>query len=375
MKTRLSTILITCFLVISLAPLALVSALNYSQTRSRLRREITGQLRINADNKARLLESYLLGKKKLVTALAYSPTLMATMGRLEQVFKTRGLDDPEYAEIARRVNPFLAFRKDELEFLDLLVLSVDGQVLFSVARKNDLGTNVRSGPYKDSPLAQAFANASTSLRTESSDFEFYPPSNKVAAFIATPLEKQGTIIGVLAAQLEIDRISDIAGDYAGLGQTGEIVVGRKIGNDAVFLTPTRHDRQAAFHRRYRITGPSRHPLAEAVQGVNGEGATRDYRGREVWAVWRYLPGFNWGMVVKVDEDEAFASLAQMRTTALSIAGLASCLVLLTAVGVARWIVVPIVGLKDSTRQLAKGNYSHRAARVQDRGGHGPGPVL
>ena len=101
-------------------------------------------------------------------------------------------------------------------------------------------------------------------------------------------------------------------------------------------------------------------MAIAVQGVNGEGAAKDYLGHDVWAVWRYLPGLKWGMVVKIDVDEAFAPLAQMRNTALSIAGLASCLVLLAALGVARWIVVPIVGLKDSTRQLAVGNFSHRA---------------
>ena len=182
---------------------------------------------------------------------------MATIGRLEQVFKNKGLNAPEYAEIDRKIRPFLAFRKEELEFHDLLLLSPDGQVIFSLAREADLGTNLRSGPYKDSPLAQAFDNASLLLTAEISDFDFYPPSKKVAAFIAAPLEKEGTIIGVLAAQLDIDRVSAIAGDYDGLGQTGEIVVGRKIGDEAVFLTPTRHDPEAAFKRRYRLADASR----------------------------------------------------------------------------------------------------------------------
>ena len=114
MKTRLSTILIACFLVISLGPLVLVAALSYSQAQSRLCREITSQLRIIADNKARQLESYVLEKKKTVTAFAYSPTLMATIGRLEQVFKNKGLDAPEYAEIDRKIRPFLTFRNEEL---------------------------------------------------------------------------------------------------------------------------------------------------------------------------------------------------------------------------------------------------------------------
>ena len=59
----------------------------------------------------------------------------------------------------------------------------------------------------------------------------------MAAFIAAPLEKEGSVIGVLAAQLDIDRISAISSDYAGLGQTGEIVLGRRIGDEVIFLTP------------------------------------------------------------------------------------------------------------------------------------------
>ena len=47
-----------------------------------------------------------------------------------------------------------------------------------------MGADLRNGPYKDSPLAQAFDHASKALATEISDFAPYPPSNKPAAFIA-----------------------------------------------------------------------------------------------------------------------------------------------------------------------------------------------
>ena len=233
-------------------------------------------------------------------------------------------------------------------------------MIFSLARGNDLGTNLTVVSNKDSPLAKAFNNASILMKTEISDFEIYPPTKQIAAFIAAPLEEEGTIIGVLAAQIDIDRISAIAGDSLGLGQTGEIVLGRRIGDEVLLLTPTRHDPEAESHRRYRLADSPRPPLVTAVQVGNGEGAAKDYLAHDVWAVWRYLPALKLGMVVKVDMDEAFAPLADMRNTALIIAGLASCFVFLAALGLARWIVVPIVGLKDTTRQLAVGNFSHRA---------------
>ena len=111
MKLRLFTILVVCFLLISLGPLGLVAALSYSQARSRLSSGITSQLRIIADDRARERELYVQEKQRLVTALAYSPTLIATVGRLEQAFKSKGLHAPEYADIDRRIRPFLTFRK------------------------------------------------------------------------------------------------------------------------------------------------------------------------------------------------------------------------------------------------------------------------
>ena len=62
----------------------------------------------------------------------------------------------------------------------------------------------------------------------------------------------------------------------------------------------------------------------------------------------------------MDVDEAFAPLAEMRDMAVFIACLATLMVLLAAIVVGNWLVLPIAGLKDSTRQLAAGNFSHRA---------------
>ena len=36
------------------------------------------------------------------------------------------------------------------------------------------------------------------------------------------------------------------------------------------------------------------------------GEAIDYRGNSVIAAWSYLPSFRWGMVVKQDDEEAFA---------------------------------------------------------------------
>ncbi len=48
------------------------------------------------------------------------------------------------------------------------------------------------------------------------------------------------------------------------------------------------------------------PMEQAFSGKRGKGLHMDYRGHEVLAVWKYLPSFDWGIAVKIDNEEAFA---------------------------------------------------------------------
>ena len=89
-------------------------------------------------------------------------------------------------------------------------------------------------------------------------------------------------------------------------------MGKKIGNQVVYLNPLRHDPNAALKRNISIGEEIGGPMQEAVQGRNGAGQLIDYRGKKVIAAWRYIPSLDWGMVAKIDTDEAFADVTNLR---------------------------------------------------------------
>ncbi len=353
--------LILWFLVISLVPLSSVAYMAYVNGQQHLKKEVTNQLRAIADTRARLIEIYVLERSRDVATLSRMPTLIDAMEKLERAFDQSGIDSPAYTSVEHEVRPFLTYYKEAADYYDLFLISTSGNAIFSVNKGEDLGSNYRTGVYKHSILANVFDKASMLLETQVSDFDYYQATNEPAAFIAAPIIKDGQVIGVVALQVTNREVYALAQNYAGLGQTGEILIGAKINDKAVFMTPVRHDINADFRRRITIGSDRELALQEAVQGTRGEGVVTDYLGEEVLAVWRYQPAFGWGVVVKIDTAEAFSPIMILRTNSFIIAIIAMLLVISAAWLVSRSISKPIRSLTQSARVIAKGDLSHQAS--------------
>lgn len=361
MKRGVFARLLLWLLLISLVPLSAVAYMAYVNGQKHLKKEVTNQLRTIADTRARLIEIYVLERSRDVSALSRMPTIIDAMEKLEHAFDRSGIDSPAYTSVEDGVRPFLTYYKEAAGYYDLFLISTSGDAIFSVNKGEDLGSNYRTGVYKHSILANVFDKASTLLETQVSDFDYYQATNEPAAFIAAPIIRDGEVIGVVALQVTNREVYALAQNYAGLGQTGEILIGAKINDKAVFMTPVRHDLNADFRRRIAIGSDRESALQEAVQGTRGDGVVTDYLGNEVLAVWRYQPAFGWGVVVKIDTAEAFSPIMILRTNSFIIAAIAMLLVVLAAWLVSRSISNPIRSLTQSARVIARGDLLHKAS--------------
>ena len=87
-------------------------------------------------------------------------------------------------------------------------------------------------------------------------------------------------------------------------RTGEILLVERDGDDVIFLSPLRHASAGPVLRKPlalpRLAG------AAAVMGEERFGEFTDYRGAAVLAATRRIATTGWGLVAKVDRDEAFA---------------------------------------------------------------------
>ncbi len=358
MRSRIFRRLLAWFLLAALVPTLGAGLLAYRFVADRIDDAITESLNTAAGDRAKRIEGYFRERQRDARVMALDPTVADAVVELRTAFHEHGSESPEYQQVDARYREFLAHLAETFGYHDLFLVEPGGTIVFSVAREADFGTSLGTGEYRHSQLARVFERTCTLLDTEVSEFEFYEPSGEPAAFLAAPVFGAGELQGALALQLDTASITDLAMNFASLGETGETILASESGERITFLTPTRHDASAAFVRA--VPASSDHPVQQALAGKRGDGIYVDYRGEEVLAAWRYLPQMRWAMVVKIDTEEAFAPVRTLsRWGGLFGLAVVTALVLMALV-VARSFSRPIAALSESTAQLGSGDLTARA---------------
>lgn len=192
------------------------------------------------------------------------------------------------------------------------------------------------------------------------NFILKEPDGSISSYLTGPIKTDDKTIGVLLIKTDNDTILSMTQDYSGLGDTGEIILVKKNKNgDAIPITPLRFNKNAAFSTYW--PQDSSFPANQALKGTEAifSNAT-DYRGKEIFAATRYINDGDWGMVVKIDKDEALSPLTQLRNTlSLQFLVVAVAIFFLSRY-FAQFLTKPILSLQETAENLSKGQLSARA---------------
>jgi signal transduction histidine kinase len=339
--------LVGWFLLLTLAPLALLTLVASWDAATLLRRAATNGLVAAAERQSGRLESLLEERQTAVAALACAPSIGdALLAASSGSFDERGA-------AAAALRAFLTGYQSVSGWDDVLLVTPKRRVAFSTAGSAALGTELAGG---GTGLAVVVERALMTLGADTSDLALH--AGAPGAWVAAPVLRDGVLAGVLAVRSRDTEIDRVVNDTTGLGATGETVLTARVGGEAVFLAPTRHDPKAAFARRVRLLDfePSD---AELVRGRIRTGTAVDYRGERVLAVWTFVPEFRWTVLVKIDEAEALAPVARFRLLSALVGIPLVLVVVAAALSVARSISGPIERLTAATRAFADGDLSHR----------------
>lgn len=357
---KIRTWLIIAFLSISLIPLFVVTYISYTNGKKALINEAVKSLTSIANRQSLEIETYIHEKELLVTTMTKDPTIIESIENFDTIFQKKGLQGAEYAQIEKELLPFFSHYKETGTFQNLYLVSAKGDIIYTFKKEKDFGTNLRTGPYKNTDLAKVFHLSTTLLQTETSDFQNYPVIDELAVFISAPVLKNGKVLGALIFQLNNNKLYNVVNDYTGLGKTGETIIVSKIGNSGVYMTPTRFDKQAANTHKFLLGGKEEPFLQKILNGNKVIGITTDYRDKEVFAVgYFFLPALQWGILVKVDTQELFAPINFLKIILLSSIFVTALLVIIASFLIAKSITDPIRLLIEKTNQIAKGDLSQR----------------
>lgn len=288
-----------------------------------------------------------------------------------------------------RFNDYFSEIVTRFEYQDAVLLDTRGNVVYSVDKGVDLGTNILTGPYRESNLRDAYQKALGANVIDFvwiTDYEPYQPHlNAPTAWLVSPVGTEGRIEGVLALPMPISKINrimtaDRRWDTAGMSTTTETYLA---GSDhlmrsdsRVFLEdPKKYEREAVsagtppdvVTKAIQLGGTTLvQPVADAglraaQRGQSGMSTGTSYLGnRELQA---YAPltvphsDLHWSVLATRDESEAFTRMASFtKAIVLTIAAIVF-VICMTAMLLAQIFVRPIRRLKDGAQWINSGDYN------------------
>ncbi len=354
--------LLLSYLLVAVLPLAGLAAFYLASFETSLRETVLSNMATIADKKSGQIDSYMTERLADARLLSNRNIIRDGVVTLADAFHTGGLDSPIYRSSASQLRDALSPSNGAGDFHDVLLIDPAGNAVFSITQEQDLGTNLKDGPYRDTQLARGFELTVRTLQIQLTRFALYKPSgNQPAAFLTAPVLENGVLIGVLALQLDVNKLESVTADRTGLGRTGETVLAQKEGNDAYYTGPLRHVEDAAYWYRVPLRKAAL-PMQKALAGDRGQGVIRDYAGIEGVAAWRHLPALGWGMVVKIDTAEALAPTAQLRRITYIALALFLLFSGVVAYFLGRGLSRPIQNLTRVADRIAAGDLSQRAPR-------------
>jgi len=256
-------------------------------------------------------------------------------------------------------------------YSDAYLVNIAGDVMYSVAKQDDFGTNLLSGPLADSALAAAFQRimSAPAENVVFTDFESYGQGGETAsAFVGMQLmASSGQMVGVFILQIPEALVNQIVTQVSGLGDSTEIYL---VGDDNRTRSRSRFENGHGF----LASLPELPQIAAATS--EGQVFRRDATGlgdTTVVTSARDLSasGVDWTLVVEQDRDEVLAPVRKDRGL-LILTSLASAL-LMTLCGwwVARVFLTPINGLCSSMAAIGGGDLDAPVAEAarHDEFGH------
>ena len=346
-------LMVYLILVVSFG-LVILMAIIFQSTKSIIHDEVVAHLLSVAQSRVDQIETYILEREKNAITLANAPVVKEAINKYIEGF-SKGTESNEYITADKAFRQYLTYYSEQFGYYDILLISKQGDVVFTVAMENDFGKNLKSDLYRDTELAFVFEKSKKELETSVSQFRYYQPSGEPAVFIATPTYDKDRFIGVIAFQIRAHDLYQLSQDYTGLGETGEVVLGSIQEGIVQFVAPLRHDEGSAFQRSVMLGSHLASPIQKAVQGENGFGTAIDYQGIEIIAVWRYIPLLKWGMVAKINSSEAYDSLQRLQMITLIISVIMLTGIVLVAMLFSRTISAPILNLIQVTKEVGRGN--------------------
>jgi len=371
--------LLVFFLLVTVIPIGIVGCLSFYSARSSLLNSYSEKLTFVGMNREEQIRSYfdecmldlrflsnLQQMQSVFGAVASSQVgerSSSVAGKKGETDLTKKIE----AEIEETLKSWGGLYGTKNGYHDVLLISADGLVAYTLKRESDLGENLRRGALRDSGLARAWETAVRTGKPALVDFTYYQPSSAPAAFAAVPyLNQAGIIQGVIVLQIGTEGVNQIFHQVQGLGKTAEAYA---VGSDFLMRSNSRFEKSSTILKKKVETEGGK----AAFAGRTGVEIYKDYRGVPVLGFYTTIglkqdntlgADFEWVVLAEIDEDEVLEPVMALANRIAGSAALVAIVVAIIAFLISRTITKPILALSGQFSTASSGDLTAEISGVE-----------
>lgn len=353
-KPSIRAKLLAAFITIGIALTMTISSLSYFTARNALEREAFAGIQALRESRINQIRLWLDTNRRDVAVLAENPTVVTAyrafrtaidsgdgvygQSRLERLngIHSAYINQPDlldaadqsiYSAAHHRFHPFFAETQQLYGYEDILLTSITGEVLYSVAKHSDFASNLYMDGFKEPILTEAIGVVLENQAVGFSDMVYYEPAGKPIMVLGAPVYFNNTIFAVLLVEVPAQSLNEILLVEEGLGQTGETYI---VGKDGKFRTQSRFvdqfgEQSTSLNQNVVVDTKA---VREAFRGNVDTQIVEDYRGERVLSAWSPLvlqapsredpEGIVWAIVIKKDYSEVVAPAQELLVSLIAV---------------------------------------------------------
>jgi methyl-accepting chemotaxis protein len=248
----------------------------------------------------------------------------------------------------------------EYGYYDLFLIDAQtGQVIYTVAKKSDYGTNLRTGNLKTSALGELYAKILSTKKTTFVDMQPYEPNNnEPEMFFGQPIFQEDLVTHVLVLQISDKAINEIMTFRNGYGKTQQDYL---VGSDNLmrsdsYLDPENHSINMSFKNPKK---GSIHTAStkDALAGKTATKVTMGYNNQSVLSSYTNINihnDFNWALLSEIDEKEVLEKPNRLRNNIIIVSVVVLLIVGLIVLLVINFnIIKPIQRFKNTLKKITE----------------------
>lgn len=361
--------LVFWLLVLSLIPVIVVSWFSYQQARSSLTNAAKNELELSAVLSVRFIRNWFDYRTMDINSQAGAQIIADMTLSLSEGLNKSGKHITDYVKTYDWVKRVDGYQQDLVIFsrqydyiYDVLLIDTSGNIIYTVAKEDDLGSNLYDGVYSSSQLAKSFEYTQQTGRVGFSDLERYEPSNNIiSAFLTAPVvDENGNKLGVLAVQLRLDRVFNLLNNATSRQKSLHHYI---VSESGILLTPLTTDNWLEVLVRNIDTHQFR--LWKKEHGDSGnqpDDMVEDSsiyigpNGNEVIGMHHLVQAgqTKWLLISEVDAESALESANWLARLTVALVLITVLIVGFMALIIARKITKPIIQLADVSMKVADG---------------------